>query len=108
MRIISTEYRTGACLTVQTGPAKVSVRSSSSMRKTISPGARSRMDRFFDQIDWDLGAEERELRRKLKKQRRKERRRLKRLLKRKDEAKNGNRASGCPIIDLLGGNGGAI
>ena len=108
MRIIRTQYRTGASLIVETGSTSVSVRSSSSSRKTISPGARSRMNRFFDQIDWDLSAEEREARRKAKKEHRKAKRRLKKLLEaaRSGDAKRRVEAR-ATIIDLLK-NGGAI
>lgn len=49
--------------------------------KTLTPGARRQMERFYCQIDWDLGEEERELRRKAKKARRKAKRRIRRLLK---------------------------
>ena len=70
------------CVTTTVTTRTVSIRSYSTTRgKTLSPGARGRMDRFYSQIDWDLAKEERELRRKAKKERRKAKRRLKRLLK---------------------------
>lgn len=94
------------CVTTTVTTRTVSIRSFSTTRgKTLSPGARGRMDRFYSQIDWDLAEEERELRRKAKKERRKAKRRIKRLLK-------AATASGDPklrakaqsrIIDLLGG-----
>ena len=70
------------CVTTTVTTRTVSIRSHSTTRaKTLSPGARGRMDRFYSQIDWDLAKEERELRRKAKKERRKAKRRLIRLLK---------------------------
>lgn len=61
----------------------ICVRSFTTTRgKTLSPGARRQMERFYSQVDWDLGEEERELRRKAKRARRKAKRRLWKLLKR--------------------------
>ena len=94
------------CVTTTVTTRTVSIRSYSTTRgKTLSPGARGRMDRFYSQIDWDLAEEERELRRKAKRERRKAKRRLKRLLKR--ATANGDpkvRAEArSRIIDLLAG-----
>ncbi len=73
--------------------------------KTLTPGARRQIERFYCQIDWDLGEEEREFRRKAKKARRKAKRRIRRLLK--DATSGGDpklRAEAqIRIIDLLAG-----
>lgn len=101
-----TSKENNSCVTTTVTTRTVSIRSFSTTRgKTISPGARGRMDRFYSQIDWDLAEEEREQRRKAKRERRKAKRRMKRLLK-------AATASGDPklrakaqsrIIDLLDG-----
>ncbi len=78
-------------------------------RKTISPGARSRIDRFYSQVDWDLAEEERELRRKAKRERRKAKRRMKRLLKAATAGSAPKRRAEAQsrIIDLLARKGDA-
>ena len=75
--------------------------------RSLTPGARNRIELFYCRIDRDLSEEERERRRRAKKARRKAKRRLKKLLRkaisgvtrRPDVAES-------VIIDLLAGKGG--
>lgn len=71
----------------------------------LPPGARKKVERFYDQIDRDLAAEERERRRRAKKARRKAKRRLKRLLKAATACGDPKRRAeaGERIIDLFAG-----
>ena len=108
MTVTRSEYRNGSCIGRTVVASTVSIRSFAATRgKTITPGARRRMERFYCQIDWDLGEEERRLRRKAKKERRKAKRRLKRLLKAATAGGDPKRRAEAQgrIIDILGGKG---
>ena len=57
-----TEFRTGSSVTTTVEKRTFRVNSSSTMRgKTLSPGARDRMEHFYDQVDDDLDADDGEL-----------------------------------------------
>ena len=104
MRILHSDVNGGASVTTTVTTKTVIRTSAYASRKTLSPSARSRMDRFYDQIDWVLGAEEREARRRAKKARRNAKRRLKKLLKAAGSGDAKRRAEAqTRIIDLLGG-----
>jgi len=57
-----TEFRTGSSVTTTVEKRTFRVNSSSVMRgKTLSPGARDRLEHFYDQVDDDLDANDSEL-----------------------------------------------
>lgn len=81
-KVCRVELRMGNSVTTTVTTRTVKSLSCSRMRgRVLSPGARGQMGHFYDEVDWMLGEEERELRRKAKKARRKEKRRLRKLLK---------------------------